>query len=62
MSPAITKAIHDRVSTGEIEKLAEKQNFVKKLDYAYALVREGTTTLHEVSRVIGGIISEEANN
>jgi type IV pilus assembly protein PilB len=62
MSPAITKAIHNRVATGEIEKIAEKQNFVKKLDYAYDLVREGTTTLHEVSRVIGGIISEEANN
>ena len=62
MSPAITHAIHDRLSTAEIEKIAEKQHFVKKLDYAYELIREGVTTLHEVSRVIGGINSEKADN
>ena len=62
MTPAITNAIHSRASTGDIEKIAESQNFVKKLDYAYDLVREGTTTLHEVSRVIGGINSEKADN
>lgn len=62
MSPDITNAIHDRRPSDEIEKLAKQNKFVKKLDYAYDLVREGVTTLHEVSRVIGGINSEKTDN
>ena len=62
MSYGIKKAIHDRLSTDEIESLAEKQSFVKKLDYAYELIREGVTTLHEISRVIGGINSEKTDH
>jgi type II secretory ATPase GspE/PulE/Tfp pilus assembly ATPase PilB-like protein len=62
MTPEITNAIHDRKSMTEIEEIALKQSFVKKLDYAYELVRDGTTTLHEVSRVIGGITSEKIDH
>ena len=62
MSYGIKKAIHDRLPTEEIENLAEKQSFVKKLDYAYDLIREGVTTLQEISRVIGGINSEKTDH
>ena len=45
-----------------IEEIAEEQHFVKKIDFAYNLVREGTTSIQEVSRVLGGITSEETDN
>ena len=62
MTPEITNAIHEKQAINEIEQIAIQQNFVKKLDYAYELVLDGVTTLHEVSRVIGGITSEEKTN
>lgn len=62
LTPELTKAIHEHATMHEIERIALEQNFVKKLDYAYELVLEGTTTLHEVSRVIGGIIGEKNDN
>ena len=62
MTPRLTRALHERMNTSELEEIAIAQNFVKKLDYAYGLVKDGVTNLYEVSRVIGGINSEEANN
>ena len=35
---------------------------IEKLDYAYDLIREGVTTLQEISRVIGGINSEKTDH
>ena len=62
MTPRLTRALHERMNTSELEEIAIAQNFVKKLDYAYGLIKAGHTNLYEVSRVIGGINSEEANN
>ena len=59
MTPEIMKAIHDKRPTAEIEKIAEEQRFEKKLDYAYGLVENGTTSLREVRRVLGGTHLEE---
>lgn len=59
MTPEIMKAIHDKKPTAEIEKIAEEQRFEKKLDYAYGLVENGTTSLREVRRVLGGTHLEE---
>lgn len=59
MTPEIMKAIHDKKTTAEIEKIAEEQRFEKKLDYAYGLVENGTTSLREVRRVLGGTHLEE---
>ena len=59
MTAEIMKAIHDRKPTAEIERIAEEQRFEKKLDYAYGLVENGTTSLREVRRVLGGSNIEE---
>lgn len=62
ITPEISNAMHSKLSINEIGKIAAKHGFVKKLDYAYDLVLNGVTTLHEVSRVIGGINSEKVDN
>lgn len=62
MTPEIVSAMNKKMSINEIAEIAKKNNFVKKLDYAYGLVLSGTTTLQEVSRVIGGITSEKADS
>lgn len=62
LTPLIKEEIHERKSADEIEAIAKNQNFIKKLDYAYQLVKDGTTSLQEVSRVIGGVNSEKADH
>lgn len=62
MSPRIVDAIHEKKATADIEQIAQEQQFEKKLDYAYTLVENGTTSLKEVHRVLGGINIEETNS
>ena len=62
ITPQVVAAIHEHESTNKIEEIAEEQRFVKKIDFAYNLVREGKTSIQEVSRVLGGITSEETDN
>lgn len=62
MTPKIMQAVHDKLPTAEIEKIAEALAFRKKIDYAYSLVEDGITSLHEVRRIIGGTELEEVNH
>lgn len=62
VTESIQMAIHDRVSSKEIERLAIKQGMVKQTTYAYDLVKEGVTSIEEVFRIFGGVSSEEANS
>ena len=62
MTPKIMAAVHDKLPTADIEKIATELSFQKKLDYAYGLVEAGITSLHEVRRIIGGIEIEKTNN
>lgn len=62
MTPKIMQAVHDKLPTAEIEKIAEGLSFRKKLDYAYSLVEDGVTSLHEVRRIIGGTELEEVDH
>ena len=62
VTESIQMAIHDRVSSKEIERIAIKQGMVKQTTYAYNLVCEGVTSIEEVFRIFGGVSSEEAGN
>ena len=54
ITPEIVKAIHEKKTPLEIEEIASKQRFVRKIDFAYGLVENGVTSLKEVRRVLGG--------
>lgn len=62
MTPPVVQAIHEKKHNQEVESLAEKDGFVKKVFFAYNLIEKGTTSLAEVYRVIGGTRFEKTDN
>lgn len=58
----IKEAVHNKESSQVIEQLALENGMTKQIDYAYELVLNGKTSLHEVYRLFGGVADEKNNN